>query len=175
MHWLDHAQLPRIEGTVERFLLNSHGELDGLLLADGREVLFPPHLSKAVRSALRPGRPVTINGLALRGAPVIVAAALCADGSAEPIIDEGPDEKHRDKKERRKLKAEGGVVRSLHGPKGEVRGVLLDDGTVVRFGKGHVNEAKKLIAAGKAITVRGQGVALAEGRCIDAKHVELAA
>src|SRR5689334_12003268 len=175
MHWLDHTQMPRTEGIVERFLLNPHGELDGLVLTDGREVLFPPHLSKAVRAALTPGRPVTVSGLALRDAPVIVAAALSAGGSAKPIVDEGPDEKHRDKKERQKLEAQGKVVRSLHGPKGEVRGVLLDDGTVVRFGKHYGDAAKKLAAAGKAVTVRGEGVALAEGRCIDAKHVEPAA
>ena len=34
MHWIDPAQLPVIHGTIERFLCNPHGELDGLALVD---------------------------------------------------------------------------------------------------------------------------------------------
>src|SRR6266699_615109 len=54
MHWIDPAQLPQTKGVVERFLLNPHGELDGLILHDGTEVHFPPHLSTAVGKALKP-------------------------------------------------------------------------------------------------------------------------
>ena len=42
MHWLDPDDLPEITGTVARFLLNPHGETDGMILADGSEVHFPP-------------------------------------------------------------------------------------------------------------------------------------
>jgi hypothetical protein len=32
MHWIDHDFLPDIGGTVERFIVNHHGEIDGLVL-----------------------------------------------------------------------------------------------------------------------------------------------
>src|SRR6185437_16870445 len=102
MHWLDHTQLPRIEGTVERFLLNAHGELDGLLLADGREVLFPPHLSPAVLAGVACGQRLIVSGLPLRAAPVVVAAALRSDGAVTEIVDRGPGEGCHDRKERQK-------------------------------------------------------------------------
>ena len=42
MHWLDPDHLPEISGTFERFLLNPHGDADGMILSDGTEVHFPP-------------------------------------------------------------------------------------------------------------------------------------
>jgi hypothetical protein len=174
MHWLDHTQLPRIEGTVERFLLNPHGELDGLLLADGREVLFPPHLSSAVLAGVACGQAVTISGLALREAPVVVAAALRGDSAVSEIVDRGPGDGRHDRQERQTLSARGRIERLLHGPRGEVRGALLEDGTIVRLGKDKDAGAKKL-AVGKTVAVKGDGVVLVYGRCIEAKHLEHAA
>jgi hypothetical protein len=52
MHWIDPAHLPETKGTVDRFLLNPHGDADGLLLTDGMEVHFPPHMAKKVVAAL---------------------------------------------------------------------------------------------------------------------------
>ena len=45
MHWIDPACLPETKGVVDRFLINPHGAADGLLLKDGKEVHFPPHMS----------------------------------------------------------------------------------------------------------------------------------
>ena len=56
MHWLDPDYLPEISGTFERFLLNLHGDADGMILADGTEVHFPPHMSAELCAAIRPGR-----------------------------------------------------------------------------------------------------------------------
>ena len=51
MDWIDSAYLPETKGTLDRFLLNPHGDADGLLLTDGMEVHFPPHMSKPVVAA----------------------------------------------------------------------------------------------------------------------------
>ena len=55
MHWLDPDHLPEISGTFERFLLNPHGDADGMILSDGTEVHFPPHMSAELCAAIRPG------------------------------------------------------------------------------------------------------------------------
>jgi hypothetical protein len=42
MHWLDPNYLPVTKGTVHQFLLNPHGDADGMILTDGTEIHFPP-------------------------------------------------------------------------------------------------------------------------------------
>ncbi len=32
MHWLHPDHMPKVVGTVDRFLINPHGEIDGILL-----------------------------------------------------------------------------------------------------------------------------------------------
>ena len=101
MHWLDPDYLPELSGTFECFLLNPHGDADGMILSDGTEVHFPPHLSDDVRAAIPPGaKPkVTIRGVRARGGELIAAVAIdLPDGTR--ILDNGP-EKDRDSKKRR--------------------------------------------------------------------------
>jgi hypothetical protein len=169
MHWIDPTQLPRIKGIVERFLLNSHGELDGLILVDGTEVHFPPHLSTAVSKALKPSAEVVVYGLRPRRAPVVAAVAL--DASGHTIVDEGPNDDDRKKLPRTQLEASGKVVRTLHGPKGETRGALLDDGTIVRIGKHGGPDTTRLLTAGEPLAARGEGVATPNGRCVEAHFI----
>jgi hypothetical protein len=169
MHWIDPTQLPQVKGIVERFLLNSHGELDGLILVDGTEVHFPPHLSTAVGKVLKPGAEVVVYGLRPRRTPVVAAVALDASGHA--IVDEGPNDDDRKKLPRTPLEASGKIVRTLHGPKGETRGALLDDGTIVRIAKHGGAEATALLAVGQPLSARGEGVATADGRCIEAHFI----
>jgi hypothetical protein len=51
----DLQQLPATEGTVSRYTLTPRGDVDGLILADGTEVHFPPHLSSRLVFAIKPG------------------------------------------------------------------------------------------------------------------------
>jgi len=48
MHWLDPDYLPETAGKAAQFLINPHGEIDGLLLDDGTEIHTPPHLSDKI-------------------------------------------------------------------------------------------------------------------------------
>jgi hypothetical protein len=166
MHWIDPTQLPQTKGVVERFLLNPHGELDGLILQDGTEVHFPPHLSTAVSKALRPGADVIVYGLRPRRALVVAAVSLEASGHT--IVDDGPNDDARTKLPRIRLETSGTILRALHGPKGETRGALLDNGTIVRLAKHAGPDATKLLIVGKPLAARGEGVATPDGQCIEA-------
>ena len=53
---------PTVSGTVQQYLLTPHGEVEGLLLTDGTIVRFPPHLSAALASTVKPGDAVTVAG-----------------------------------------------------------------------------------------------------------------
>jgi hypothetical protein len=171
MHWIDPAQLTAIEGVIERFLCNAHGELDGLILIDGTEVHFPPHLSEAVRGTFKPAMSIRIRGLRPRRAPLLAPVALEAVKSGRTIIDNGPNGDARRKEPRRTLEASGKVVRTLHGPKGESRGALLDDGTIVHLGKHAEPSAMKFLAPGCKLAARGEGVDGATGRCLEVRFI----
>lgn len=71
MHWIDPDCLPETRGTVTRFLLNPHGEFDGFILDDSRQVHFPPHLSKQLARNVKMGDLVTVRGIKPRGADMV--------------------------------------------------------------------------------------------------------
>src|SRR6476646_10864015 len=136
MHWIDPDCLPELTGKVERFILNAHGEVDGVLLSDGKSASLlihtPPHMEADIASTIQIGDTIGVRGVRPRGADMIAAVALIANGGLA-IVDRGPDDGHKHKRERmpsdsglkRRVEAEGRVRLSLFGPKGELRGALL--------------------------------------------------
>ena len=178
MHWIDPDHLPRTEGTVDRFLINPHGEIDGILLADGLEVHVPPHLSGEIRAAVQPGAAIAVRGVRPRQAGMIAAVAIEA-GPGQRIVDNGPPGKDgerggegRDDGARRvSMEAEGVVQRSLRGPKGEVRGALLEDGRIVRVPPHEAREHEALLRPGARLAARGPGLTADGATVIDAKEL----
>src|SRR6266852_9938369 len=51
-----------IQGTVRQYLMNPEGEVDGLLLNDGTQVHFPPHMAIELVSAIKLNDPVNVQG-----------------------------------------------------------------------------------------------------------------
>ena len=47
--------LTSINGTVQAYLLNRSGQVDGLLLSDGKQLHLPPHLSATLQETVKPG------------------------------------------------------------------------------------------------------------------------
>lgn len=143
MHWIDPDCLTPVKGKVERFLFNFHGQADGMILANGTEAHFPPHLSQKVLAAVKAGERVTLYGVKPRSADMIACVAIeTTDGYR--IDDTGPPPKAKKKGHSKKQDHRHGlhtepvevtdtIHRALHGPKGEVRGVLLRDGAIVRL------------------------------------------
>jgi hypothetical protein len=91
MHWLDPDHLPTFFGTVDCFLVNPRGAVDGLILSDGTEVHFPPHLSREIREALNLGQAIKLRGVRPR-VPNFIAAVMVETMSGQRIIDNGPPE-----------------------------------------------------------------------------------
>jgi hypothetical protein len=179
MHWIDPNYLPEVSGTVERFLLNPHGDADGMILIDGTEVHFPPHMSDAIRKAIRPGESVKVRGVRPRSAELIAAVAIeASDGKR--IVDQGPPKhqeeerkvrKHAMKPERKPMQAEGLVQRALHGPNGEVRGALLEDGRMIRFPAHEAESIAELLSPGARLAVSGDGLTTELGTVIEVREI----
>jgi hypothetical protein len=183
MHWIDPAHLPETKGVLDRFLVNPHGDADGLLLKDGKEVHFPPHMSKAVLAALKPGDTVKVRGVRPRGVDMIAAVSLQA-GDTTPIVDHGPPkeegahkgEAHKGEKKpkpepHKPADVEGVVKHVLHGPKGEKHGALLEDGTIVRMPPHAAEALHDRLAPGHKLAARGASVTNALGTVIDAHEI----
>jgi hypothetical protein len=184
MHWIDPAHLPETKGTLERFLINPRGDADGLLLTGGKEVHFPPHMSKAVVAAFKPGDHVKVRGVRPRGVDMVAAVSLQA-GDATPILDHGPPKedgehkKHGDDKAEKKRKpeppkpvdVEGVVKHILHGPKGKKRGALLEDGTVVRMPPHAAESLHDKLTPGHKLAARGPRLTNALGTVVDAHEI----
>lgn len=176
MHWLDPDYLPETAGAVHRFLLNPDGLIDGLLLAGGQEVHIPPHLGSQLRQMCRPGDVITVRGVRPRGANVIAAVAI--DTASSRLCDDGPPQDGADKHARAKpetgaseMEVEGRVCRGLHGPKGELRGLMLESGEIGRFPAKAAALVRPLIEVGRTVVMRGAGLATAEGIVIKLRDV----
>ncbi len=173
MHWIDPACLPETRGKVTRFLLNPHGELDGLVIG-ARQVHFPPHLSKQLARHVALGDTVRVRGVKPREADMLAAVSLTSAGGVL-ILDDGPHrdgEKHeKPHVERQPMEAAGEVVLSLFGPKGELRGALLDDGTSLRMPPHAAAELSAYLSPGAHVQAWGHGVKNRHGRAIEVDEI----
>jgi hypothetical protein len=173
MHWIDPTSLPETRGKVTRFLLNPHGEIDGLLLGS-RQVHFPPHLSKQLARQVAPGDEIRVRGVKPRGADMIAAVSLVTKSGALSI-DEGPHHhgaKHQKPHvERKPMEAFGEVTLSLFGPKGELRGALLDDGTCLRMPPHAAAELIDYLSPGAHVHAWGHGVKNRHGRTLEVDEI----
>ena len=160
-------QLPMTNGTVAQYLPTPRGEVDGLLLTDGTEVHVPPHLSTQLVFAVKPGDEVTIHGLHARAVKLLAAAEVTNDATHVTIAWGGP----HGMRGGHKLHAEGTVKAPLYGPRGEINGVLLADGTVVRLPPPEAHKLAAMLDVGKTVVARGVGYAGPLGRSLDARQI----
>jgi len=171
MHWIDPDSLKPLKSKVERFLFNTKGDADGMLLANGFEAHFPPHLSNRVLKAVKSGDVVTLFGVKPRAVDMIACVAI-ESVTGQRIDDPGPPAKnHRDvrKLAAERVDIEDTAVQLLHGPKGEVRGVLLARGSIVRFPPHAAASVARLLRPGKVIAVRGDARSVLGATVIEAK------
>ncbi len=125
--------LPSYTGTVKHFTITPRGAIDGVILDNGTDVMFPPYLSTQIAYAVKLGDSVTIHGLKAANEPVVQGVAI-TDGT-HTVTDNGPPAgfgpHHHGAPTR--MMVQGKVVQYLYGPRGEKNGVLLDDGTALHL------------------------------------------
>lgn len=179
MHWIDPACLPETRGKVSQFLLNPHGELDGFILEHSdrtqQQVHFPPHLSKRVAKHVAIGDTVKVRGVKPRAAELIAAVSLTINDVVE-IVDEGPHSHHdahahATSLETKPMEVQGEVVLPLFGPKGELRGALLDDGTALRMPPHAAAELVSYLTPGVHVQAWGDGFESRFGRTINVHEI----
>lgn len=133
------AAQPVAQGQIQRLLLNPYGEVDGLRLVDGTIVKFPPHMSEVLTAAVKPGDAVQVIGRPqARG--TVKADAIVNSANGQTVYDQPPSltdgrplPPHLRAQRLQPQKVEGRVDAVLTGPRGEANGVILVDGSIVRF------------------------------------------
>ena len=164
----DPSQLPATQGKVAQYSLTPRGDVDGLILSDGTEVHMPPHLGTSLVFAVKPGDAVTIRGLKARAAPMIQAMEISNDATHATVTDTGAGPGGRGMPP---LTAQGKVKMQLHGPRGELNGVLLTDGTIIHLPPPEARRLAATLGPDASLYVSGMGYAGPLGRVIEAREI----
>ena len=173
-------QLPETRGSVQRFTLTPIGELDGVILADGTEVHLPPHLTTQLAGAVRVGDTVTVQGYRSSYVPLIVAASITDANTGQTVVDDGPPPPGSRPPPpppgvpapgAQQTTVQGKVQMPLYGPRGDVNGALLSDGTIVRIGPREAYQVSSLLNPGQTLAVQGWGLTTSYGKVVDAQAV----
>jgi hypothetical protein len=174
----DTSQLPVIKGKVAQYDLTPRGDVDGLILDDGTEVHTRPDLGLELVAAVRPGESVTIHGLKARSLKLVQALSVTGDASGQTVSDDGesagrpprpgPGPRGRDGNP---IEAQGVVKMALHGPRGDTNGVLLQDGTMIHLPPDQAAGLSDMLAPGKTILARGDGLKSGLGTVIGARAI----
>jgi len=186
----DPAQMPTTKGTVSQYELTPRGDVDGLILTDGTEVHIPPYLGQQLVQGVKPGDSVTIHGLRARAIPLVQAMSVTNDKSGTVIADTngfggprpgagrpgaarpmGPPPPPPGSDDGQSTQIQDTVKMTLHGPRGEVNGVLLTNGTIVRMPPPAAAQMASLLVPGKAITVSGNEMSSDLGHVLAARAI----
>ena len=167
----DPSQLPAIQGKVAEYSLTPRGDVDGLILADGTEIHLPPRLGTQLVYAVKPGDAVTIRGLRARAIPMVQAMSVKNDATGSTVTDTGPGGPPGPNDPLQALSATGRIKAQLHGPRGEMNGALLEDGTIVRLPPPEAQRLASMLTPGGPLTVQGNGVEGPLGRVIEARSI----
>lgn len=182
------------QGTVKKFLMNSRGELDGLLLEGGIQVNFQPVIATRIKKVIAVNDVVLVKGyyendrvfraediknvrtsrrvseqLSVPPAPLQedFPNYLPPEGTHSKIS-KTPMPSHHGLK---KISAQGTVETRLYGKFGELNGVILSDGTIIHFKPDILNTMDLNAEIGDHLKASGYGIQNDFGRSIDAIEV----
>ncbi len=172
--WFDPGQLPAFTGTVDRYLPNPAGGIDGLLFREGSQVVFPAPIADALLAAAPVGRSLVVYGLRARGAAVVTMLAWAPNGDAEPSMVDQPVWRlglPAPRADATEMQAAGTVRATILSPQGEPVGALLEDGTVIRLPLPIAETLVARLKPGATLAASGSGATTAVGRAIAARRI----
>lgn len=146
-------------GKVTSRLKNDHGDVDGLQLENGVRVHFPPHMADRIMAVVEIGDTVEVDGrqeVTPDGAKVFEITRLTSGKQTvqieHPRHGPGPE----GPRDEQPMNAAGKVIEYARNPHGDVDGLTLKDGTVVKFPPHQARELLDLVAIGDKVTIEGR-------------------
>jgi hypothetical protein len=159
-----------LEGTVDLYLVNPDGQVDGLLLNNNTIVRFPPHLSQQLTGTVSPDDPVKVDGFTESNNTI--HAWTITDLRTQRSVSDTPPGPGRmpaaPNLVRQQMSADGTVRVVTYAPGGEPDGAILTDGTIVHVPPPAGEEYADLLQPGKRVAAIGLGTANSYGRSLEA-------
>jgi hypothetical protein len=144
-------------------------------VSDGTEVKTPPHLSTSIAYAIKPGDAVTIHGLRAAAIPLLQATSITDHTSDRTIVDVGPGpggpRQISGTDATGVVEVQGAIRMSLHGARGEINGVLLTNGTVLRLPPDAALNMGPLLQPGRAVVAQGDELSNPIGRVLEVRAI----
>jgi len=151
----------QIAGTVSMYLLNPRGEVDGLLLADGSQVKFPPHMSADLTRSVKPNERITAQGV--REVSPVFTAFTITNSSGQSLNEARPMQPPPPPD------LQGVNLKPMQADE-KIR-VVLDDGMIVRIAPHVSTQFSALLQTGATISAKGYGTENEFGRAFEATEV----
>jgi hypothetical protein len=178
----DPQQFPAIRGELDRLTLTARGEIDGFILKDGMEVKTAPDLSTQIAFAIKPGDRVTVHGLKAAALPLVSAVSITDEATHRTVTDSAisgampmapprPPRGAPPPPPAATSETSGRVRMALHGPQGEINGVLLDNGTILRFPPDQGAPLATLIQPRQLVVAEGIAITNALGTVVDVQQI----
>jgi hypothetical protein len=180
----DPQQFPALRGEVQQFTLTGRGDIDGFILRDGTEVKTPPELSTQLAFVLKPGSHVTIHGLRAAALPLVRAVSVTDESTHQTVTDsdlsaplnpppprEGPPGPPETPEQAALAEQSGRVRMALHGPQGEVNGVLLESGALWRFPPAQAAQLGSLLQPRQSLVAEGTVLTSTLGTVVEVEEI----
>ena len=160
-------------GEVERYLLTPQGFVEGLILNNGLQVKFPPHLGESVVNTVKVGDQVKVMGNPGTRSQLgqeVAAYSITNPKSGREVLDQSPTSPPTPPTERSysNFSVSGTAKTWIVGRESELNGVILSDGSQVRFPPDVGNQLKNRARPGVSIQAQGFGMKSSYGQALEA-------
>ncbi len=166
------ATAPAAEGTVERFILDPRGEVEGLLLADGTHLYVTSRAADQIIRTFKPGDHVQVYGRLKPEErlvqPDVINNLTGGTRYTVPLRLDLPMQEQEHRLSVTEMSATGTIRSFLYHPlRGIIQGMLLSDGTQIRLPPDASRELRRSFHVGDLLTIKGNGTTNQFGRAIE--------
>ena len=161
------------EGTVDRFILDPRGEVEGLFLADGTHLYVTSRAADQLVRAFAPGNAVRVYGRLMPDERLVQADAVTNVTTGTtftvPLRLDLPMQEQEHRLSMTEMSAAGTIRAFFYHPlKKTIQGMLLSDETQVRFPPDASPALRRSFHLGEHVRVRGNGTTNRFGRAVEA-------
>ena len=158
-------------GEVQQYLLNPEGKVDGLLLNNGLQVKFP-HMGDSLVDLVTPRTKVNISGklgVFTRFGQEVKAKSITNTQTGQTLVDQPPVIPPQPPSSNYStFSVEGTAQHWLVGHRGEINGVIVSNGAIVKFPPHVGNQLVSTANVGDKIQAQGFGTRNNYGQIIQA-------
>jgi hypothetical protein len=160
-------------GEVENYLLSPLGYVQGLILNNGLQVNFPPHLGMSVAKTVKVGDRITITGHAGNRYPLgqmVMADSITNSQTGRTIEHEPPESPpmRLSNSNYNNISVQGRAKTWIIGQEGEIHGVILSDGTQVWVPASIGSKISNLAKQDVTVQAEGTGIRNNYGQALEA-------